>query len=57
LGTCWIGAFYQDQVKDILDIPDEIKVVDLMPLGYPADPSVQEKRRMSVDEIVRYDSW
>ncbi len=57
LGTCWIGAFYQDQVKDILDIPEEIKVVDLMPLGYPADSSAAEKRRMSLDEMVRYDSW
>jgi nitroreductase len=57
LGTCWIGAFYQDQVKDILDIPHEIKVVSLMPLGYPADPSVGEKRRMTMDEMVRYDSW
>lgn len=57
LGTCWVGAFYQDQVKMVLDIPDEIKVVELMPLGYPADTSVQEKNRMALDEIVRYDQW
>jgi len=24
LGTCWIGAFYQDQVKKVLDVPEKI---------------------------------
>ena len=35
LGTCWIGAFYQDQVKEILGIPENVRVVALMPVGYP----------------------
>ena len=38
LGTCWIGAFYEEQVKDILDIPKGIRVVQLLTLGYPASP-------------------
>src|SRR3990167_8893030 len=38
LGTCWIGAFYEDQVKEILGIPDNIRVVELLILGYPAKP-------------------
>lgn len=36
LGTCWIGAFYQDKVREILKIPDDCKVVALLPVGYPA---------------------
>src|SRR5512136_2314620 len=39
LGTCWIGLFDEKKVKEILHIPDEIRVVELMPLGYPVDPS------------------
>lgn len=27
LGTCWIGAFDEKKVKEILNIPDEIRVV------------------------------
>lgn len=57
LGTCWIGAFYQDQVKMVLDIPDEVKVVELMPLGYPADTSGKGKDRKSMDEIIYKDQW
>ncbi len=57
LGTCWIGAFFEDQVKEILGIPPEIRVVALLPLGYPADPSPVEKRRLSLDTIVKFDRW
>ncbi len=56
LGTCWIGAFYKNQVKQILGIPEKYKVVALLPLGYPAD-SPKEKLRKSLENIVSYDSF
>ena len=57
LGTCWIGAFDEAQVRDILGIPPEIRVVELLPIGYPKDPSVREKKRLPLDQIVRYERW
>jgi len=57
LGTCWIGLFNEKKVKEIIGIPEEIRVVQLMPLGYPADPSPVEKSRLSLDTIVKYDRW
>ena len=56
LGTCWIGAFDEDRVKKILGIPEEVRVVSLLPLGYPADVS-RPKLRMSLDEIVMREKW
>jgi nitroreductase len=38
LGTCWIAAFDEQQVKRALGFPARVRVVQLMPLGYPADP-------------------
>ncbi|MEM3452654.1 MAG: nitroreductase family protein, partial [Candidatus Hadarchaeum sp.] len=35
LGTCWVGSFDEDLVKDILGIPDHYKVIALLALGYP----------------------
>lgn len=56
LGTCWIGAFYEDKVKEILGVPDDVRVVALMPIGYPAEqPS--PTRRKPIEEIVAYDRW
>lgn len=57
LGTCWIGAFYEDQVKEILGIPKDIRVVELLALGYPAKPSSGRKDRLSMEEIVMHERW
>jgi nitroreductase len=57
LGTCWIGAFYEDEVKQILGIPAAIRVVALLPLGYPRDPQPVRKLRLSLERIVSYESW
>jgi len=57
LGTCWIGAFNEQKVKEVLGIPNEIRVVELMPLGYPSDPSLTRKTRLSFDRIVKHEHW
>ena len=56
LGTCWIGAFSQEEVKRILKIPEKYKVVTLIPLGFPAD-TPKAKERKSLEEIVCYESF
>ncbi len=56
LGTCWIGAFYEDQVKEILGVPQEIRVVALLPLGYPAEEP-EPRPRKNLDEIVAREHW
>jgi len=56
LGTCWIGAFDEKKVKEILNIPDNVRVVALLPLGYPSatpGPTV----RKSLAEIVMWERW
>ena len=56
LGTCWIGLFSQEQVKNILGIPDEYKVVTLFPLGFPKSEA-GAKSRKPLDKIVCYESF
>ena len=56
LGTCWIGAFKEDEVKKILNIPDHVRVVAMTPLGYPNQPPSQ-KFRKSLDQIVCFEKY
>ncbi len=56
LGTCWIGAFLQDQVCGILNIPKPYRVITLLTLGYPADTS-GSKNRKSLGEVVCYQQF
>ncbi|HQJ57987.1 MAG TPA: nitroreductase family protein [Candidatus Pacearchaeota archaeon] len=58
LATCWVGHFVDEQVKDILDIPDEIDVEAMFPIGYPYEKP-KEKRYIELDSILyfnRYDN-
>jgi len=57
LGTCWIGSFDEMLVKQMLGVPPEVRVVQLMPLGYPVDPAPVAKRRLRLEEIVHRETW
>lgn len=56
LGTCWLGHFYEDKVKEILGIPEDVRVVAMTPLGYPDEIPAQRPRK-SLDEIVCYERY
>ena len=56
LGTCWIGAFHQDQVRQVLGVPDTAKVIEVMALGYPADQP-RAKDRKPLEAIVCYERF
>ena len=56
LATCWIGSFYADKVRAILDIPADIAVIELMALGYPADEPKKPERK-PIEKILCYDKW
>jgi len=56
LGTCWIGSFDADKVRQILSIPENVAIIELMTVGYPADTKPPPKRE-PIDKIVCYDIW
>jgi nitroreductase len=56
LGSCWIGAFDQAKVKQLLGIPDKYKVVALLPIGY-AKQSRPATPRKSISEVVCYENF
>ncbi len=45
LGTCWIGSFKEKEVKSLLNIPDNLRVVALTPVGYPAGTPPTKPRK------------
>jgi nitroreductase len=57
LGTCWIGAFSEDEVKKLLGIPKPVRVVELLTVGYPRDARVREKSRLEREKIAFYGTW
>lgn len=35
LGACWVGAFKEEKVREILNLPDNLIPVAIVPVGYP----------------------
>jgi len=56
LATCWIGSFYPDKVRPIAGIPQNVAIIELMALGYPADKQ-KEPKREPMEKIVCYENW
>jgi nitroreductase len=61
LGTCWIGAFEETAVKELLAVPADVKVVALTPLGYPLrgtllHPLVEQSRK-PVAEVFSWEAY
>jgi len=56
LGTCWIGHFDEGEVKEVLGIPEGVRVVALSPLGYP-DENPAPRPRKKLEEIVCHDRY
>ncbi|HLN19847.1 MAG TPA: nitroreductase family protein [Bacteroidales bacterium] len=56
LGSCMIGWFDEDEVKDILKIPKSKRVELLITIGYPAGTK-REKRRKPPEETISYNRY
>ena len=52
-GTCWIGAYDPDQVRQVLDIPDDHGIVCLTPVGLPAEQPTMRKRKPPTELFMR----
>ena len=56
LGTCWLGAYNEEEVKKILDIPEEIRVPAMFTVGY-ADETPGPRPRKDLDKIICYEKY
>ncbi len=57
LGTVFVGVYHEEQIKALLGIPDNIKIVGLFPLGYPAGEAKGGPSRKQLSDFVHYGKW
>jgi len=56
LGTCWIGAFDEEQAKQAVNAPPGVRPVAMIPVGY-ADVLPRQRTRKPLDEVCRFDTF
>lgn len=60
LDTCWIGHFFEDKIKSILRIPENIQVEALFPIGLPTKVKGEthpEKVKTKLEYLLRFNSY
>jgi len=57
LGSVFVGVFEEEKVRDVLSIPSEIRVVGIIPLGYPLDQKKEGPPRKPLEEILFREKW
>ncbi|OQX06172.1 MAG: hypothetical protein BWK80_51165 [Desulfobacteraceae bacterium IS3] len=57
LGTCWIGWFKEDKIREILDIPKKVRVLALLAVGYAKDEPAQKRSRKALEKIAFAEKW
>jgi len=57
IGTCILGYFNEDNVKELLNVPSNKRVGLLISVGYSPFETAREKKRKSIDEICKFNSY
>lgn len=56
LGTCWVGWFKEEPIKALLGVPENVRVVAITPLGYPAQ-SPGPRPRKALEKTAFANTW
>ncbi len=53
LGACWVGGFFEEEVKEILELPSNLRPVVLLPIGYPDEVGTFWSRK-SINKVSKW---
>ena len=57
LGTVFVGVYDEEKLKELLNIPASIRIIGLLPLGYPTEEKKDGPKRKPLDEICFNERW
>ncbi|MEG0693864.1 MAG: nitroreductase family protein [Oscillospiraceae bacterium] len=57
LATCIVGSFPEDQLKELLSIPNEAKIRLVVAVGYAQEDKIREKSRKEFDDVCSFNQW
>lgn len=56
IGSCWIGAFNGKGIRNLCTIPDHLKIIALISMGYAKHP-VSPPPRLPLKELVHHETF
>jgi nitroreductase len=56
LGASFVGAFNDEEVSEIVDLPQHVRPIGIIALGYPRE-NPAKLERIQRDRLVHYERW
>ncbi|MEM2916338.1 MAG: nitroreductase family protein [Candidatus Woesearchaeota archaeon] len=56
LGACWVGAFEEGMVRRALQMPDSVRPMAIITIGYPDEEPARTKKN-SLEAVVFIERW
>jgi nitroreductase len=56
LGACFVGSFYDEEVQEVLNLPQDVRPIGIIPIGYCAEGPRRFPRR-SRAQIIHCDRY
>ena len=58
LGACFVGAYNPEEVTKILQLPNHVRPVGLITLGYPAEkPRKPTNKKIPLENLIHENTW
>jgi len=58
LGACFVGSYNPDEVVKLFALPEHVRPVGLIPIGYPAEsPRKPKTSKIPLDKLIHVDKW
>lgn len=57
LSTCIIGWFDEKKIKEMLNVPNSLRLELIILVGYPPTPEIRNKKRKETAEILSYNRY
>lgn len=56
LGSCWVGAFDEDEIRRLLNLPEEADVHAIITIGY-ADEKPETPPKYRIEHMMFFEKW
>jgi nitroreductase len=58
IGACFVGAFQDNKVSEILQLPKDIRPIGIICIGYyPSSEKPEKLERINIDALVHYEKY
>ena len=55
--ACFVGAFQDNKVSEILELPKDVRPIGIICIGYPSSERPERLERISINALVHYERY